>query len=455
MNQKSSGEPDKNVTGLTDILRSSYRKLRGRHVITSLLAVVGILAGGFALLVALENYLYLPAAFKTSYWLALILFSLISGYFFYRRKAYGSFREFCSRLADARSLPELKNAIDFIYNDRSEQSPFLDLALEQNLETVKRADLKAKTGSYVSESPVTKQMKRLGTFSLVAVLAVTGTALTITDSLNRSLQAWKTFQKPNPFTYSVAPGSVTLEQGDAFTPSIHFDGEQPTDLKLAFKTDIEEEYRTRLPAEANGDSITFASLSLPTGGSYYFEMDGYQSEAYRAEVQLLPRFETLTVTVVPPAYTRLDSSSYTYPFSQVRAYRGSEIHLKGKANKPIPYLSVVSQNNPDTLQLSSEDGQLFTHTFQMSTTDTLSFAMRDEYGLSNKNPFEFVVEPIEDEAPFVQLLRPENNLEMKPFSWSMKPPTISGSLPCNSTVKYSELSSKTPKSSPCPFRCLP
>jgi len=413
LKQKRSGEPDKNVTGLTDILRSSYRKLRGRHTISSLLAVVGIMAGGFALLVALENYLYLPAAFKTSYWVALILFSLVTGYFIYRRKAYGSFREFCSRLADARSLPELKNAIDFIYNDRSEQSPFLDLALEQNLEKVKHADLKSKTGSYVSESSVTKQMKRLGAFTLVAVLAVTGTALTITDSLNRSLQAWKTFQKPNPFTYSVTPGSVTLEQGDAFTPAIRFEGEQPGDLKLAFKTDIEQEYRTRLPSQSVGDSVTFASLSLPTGGSYYFEMDGYESEAYRAEVQLLPRFETLAVTVAPPAYTRLDSSRYTYPFSQVRAYRGSEIHIKGKANKSIPNLSVIRQQNSDTLQLSPEDGQLFTHTFQMTATDTLRFTMRDEHGLSNKNPFEFVVEPIEDEAPFVQLLRPENDLEMK------------------------------------------
>lgn len=415
MKQQTKGGSDKNTAGLTDILRSSYHKLRGRHLIASLLTVACLLMGGFALLIAVENYLYLPSTFKISYWIILLLFSLLSGYTVYRKKAYESFREFCSRLADARSLPELKNAIDFIYNDRSEQSPLFDLALEQNLEKVRSADLKSKTGSYVSESSATKRFKRIGAFTLLAAFAVTGTALTITDSFNRSLMAWKSFQKPNPFTYIVAPGSVTLEQGDDFTPSIRFQGEHPSDLKLAFKTDIEEEYRTRLPAETIGDSITFSSLSLPTDGSYYFEMDGYKSEPYRAEVQLLPRFETLTVTVVPPAYTRLDSSRYTYPFSQVRAYRGSEIHLEGKVNKQLESLAVIRRNNDneDTLNLSSQDRRLFKHRFELAARDTLLFTMRDNHGLTNKNPFEFLLEPIEDEHPFVQLVRPESDLEMK------------------------------------------
>jgi len=415
LNKPANGEPGKNVPGLTDILKNSYRKLNSRHRYATLLSVLFVLLAGASLLVLAEQFLYLSPAIKISYWLTLIAGSLLAGYGIYRRTVYDSFRQFCRKLSDARSLPELKNAIDFIYNDRSEDSRFFDLALDQNLEKVKRADLKTAAQSYTSESPVSKRFRNAGMLFLLSLLLVLGSAFTMRDSLNRSLAAWETYKKPNPFSYTVLPGSVTLEQGNGFQPSIQFSGEKPSEVRLAFKTDIENEFRSRMPAENFEDSLVFASLSPNTSGTYYFEMDGYESENYRAEVQLLPRFESLSVTVIPPAYTGLDSTSYSYPFSTIRAYNGSTLQLSGRPNKELDSLSLIRKNEADTLSLNPvrDDSMAFAHRFEITKQDTLSFSMSDGFGLANKNPFEFVVEPLEDEYPFVQLNRPEGNLEMK------------------------------------------
>ncbi|NGP75956.1 hypothetical protein G3570_04875 [Balneolaceae bacterium YR4-1] len=415
MTKPAHNEPGKNVPGLTDILKDSYRKLNRRHRNSALLTGSMVLLFGVSLLILTEQFFYLSPAVKISYWIGLIAISLISGYAVYSRREFNSFRKFCRKLADARSLPELTNAIDFIYNDRSENSRFFELALEQNLKKVKRADLKSSTQEYTSESTVTGKFRKFGMLSILGLIMVLVAAFTLPDSLNRSLAAWESYKKPNPFSYTVLPGSITLEQGNGFQPTIRFNGERPSNLSLAFKTDIEEEFRSRQPSERIEDSVVFASLSPNTSGTYYFEMDGYESEDFRVEVQLLPRFKSLSVAVVPPAYTGLDSTSYSYPFSTIRAYKGSTLRLSGKPNKVLERLTLIRKTVPDTVMVNSieEESGIFTYQFELTAVDTLSFSMSDGFGLSNKNPFEFVVEPLEDEYPFVQLNRPEGNLEMK------------------------------------------
>ena len=413
MNKPASSESDRNIPGLTDILKKNYRKLQNRHLYAALLMAGCVLFMGFSLLVFAEHYFYLSPAFKITFWIVLVLLSTLSGFFVYRKKTFNTFREFCTELSNARSLPELKNAMDFIYNDRSQESPFLEPALEQNLEKVRHADLKSKTESYAAQSPESKRFRNTALFFLLASFMILVSGFTLKGSLNRSLNAWKTYEKPNPYNYTVSPGSVTLEQGKSFQPAIQFTGETPSELRLAFKTDIEEEYRTRMPVESSDDSIMFSSLNLNTSGSYYFDMDGYKSEEFRAEVQLLPRFESLSVTVIPPDYTRLDSTLYSYPFSNIRAYKGSTIMINGKSNKELGGISFIRQSEQDTLQLTADEVRNYSHSFELSRQDTLSFSMVDNFGLANKNSFEFVVEPLEDEYPFVQLNRPEGNLEMK------------------------------------------
>src|SRR5699024_9779839 len=140
---------------------------------------------------------------------------------------------------------------------------------------------------------------------------------------------------------------------------------------------------------------------------------GFKSPLYKAEVQLRPRFESLNVQVVPPVYTGLDSISYSYPFSQIQAYQGSELILSGMLNKKLARLTLIRRSPADTIALNLDSRNRFAYSLQVSGKDTLSFIMRDMSGLTNKNPFGFTLTPVPDEAPFVQIVQPDSNIEMK------------------------------------------
>lgn len=396
----------KQITGIY------FEKLRKKQRARLFVISAGIILWGVILLAGLEYFFFLSAYVKLITLIALSCGSLAVALHLKQEEYRSFFSSFYNAFSRRYEIPELANAFD-LYLKKDPASSLRSAAIKQNLDKLDYEKVKGYLRDYVKSQPAVRSLRTAyGMLSVSAILLI-GLVIFQPLALERLAHPWKNYFPPNPYTYSVRPGSITLEQGRSFKPSIRFEGEKPADLKLAFKTDIEEKYRTRIPVETFDDSITFSSLSFNTDGTYYFEMDGYKSEMYRAGVQLLPRFESLAVTVTPPAYTRLDTTSYNYPFSKIRAYRGSKLLLEGTTNKPVSGLSLIRQQKADTLALTPRDQKFYTHNFELTGQDTLAFAMLDNHGLSNKNFFEFIVEPVDDEHPFVQLIKPETNVEMK------------------------------------------
>src|SRR5690606_4039082 len=71
----------------------------------------------------------------------------------------------------------------------------------------------------------------------------------------------------------------------------------------------------------------------------------------------------------------------------------------------------VMKSTSGTSRLSTDSTLSFTHTFSIREPDTISFNLSDSNGLQNQNPFRFVVDPREDEFPYVELLQPSDSFE--------------------------------------------
>lgn len=396
-----------------ELTKAFFEKLQKKRRLRLCVISASIVLWGAVLSGVLEYFFYLPALLKLTLVAGLPLLALSAAVYLKRKDRQTSFTSFYHTFSRQYDIPELANALDLHLKKDLSPNRLSPAAVKQNVDKLDGKKVNEHFRDYVNSQQAVRSLKSMyGVLFSSAVLMVLLIAFQPT-AMERLAYAWQNYSPPNPYSYSVFPGSVTLEQGDSFKPSIRFEGEKPADLKLAFKTDIEEKYRSRIPVKTFGDSITFSSLSLNTDGSYYFEMDGHKSEIYRAEIQLLPRFETLTVRVIPPEYTRLDTTTYTYPFSKIQAYRGSNLQLEGRTNKELSSLSLLTRHEADTLTLTADEHSIYSHSFEVSKQDTLSFSMLDTHGLSNKNFFEFVVQPVEDQYPFVQLTKPETNLEMK------------------------------------------
>lgn len=372
-----------------------------------------MLLGGLTLLGLAEAFFYMPAPVKIFFLLILLLASSGTAFVLNRQMDIPSFTGFYRHFARRFDLSGLGNALDLHFDNRS-SSALSTAAIRQNLEKLNPKETGKLFSRYLQEHQSVKTAnKGYAAFSICGLLLL-ASVIFQPDAFNRLAHAWENYSPPNPYSYSIEPGDITLEQGDTFVPVIHFEGENPDEISLAFKTDIEEDFRNRSPFTVTGDSAAFPSVSLNTSGRYYVVMDGFNSSEYSINIQLRPRFEQLELTVIPPSYTNLDTLSYSYPFSKIQAHYGSEIRLKSVVNKPVEQLKMLRTLQGDTLlSADASSSQTFTFDWQLTDQDTVSFQMTDSAGLGNRNNFRFVIESREDQYPFVELVEPQEDLQMK------------------------------------------
>jgi DNA repair exonuclease SbcCD ATPase subunit len=397
------------------IVKESFRGLRRKYKIAHCVIFLTVLFAGLTLAGILESIFYLPAAAKFSITVLTLVSAVCALLYYYQQLNTSTFKEYYQQFSRKTDNPKLSDALDLHFDPGTKKPPLHEVAIRQNLEKLNPQDIKSALDRYSKDHPIHKYYRAGLSGALGAFLLFIGFSLLQPTAMDRLAHLWVNYTPPNPYSYTIEPGTLTLEQGKAFTPQISFDGDYPEELSLAFKTDIEEQFRQRNPISVDNNQATFSSVALTTHGSYYFEMDGFRSEEFTVTVQLRPRLEQLSLQVVPPSYTQLDTTSYSYPFSTIQAYRGSEIILEGISNKPVTEFSMDRTNAPDSVNLihDSANDTIFSHQWTVGATDTVSFNMADSAGLTNKNKFRFVVEPRDDQHPFVNLISPSQNTKMK------------------------------------------
>lgn len=390
-------------------LYKASNDLERRFFISKILAGLSALFSILLVLIAIEEFNFLSSSSKSG----IVLFALFAAtglYFWMRSKNKpDQFHAFYKKFAHSQQLEEINYYLD-LENDELADPSLVQAALEKNLSAIDYQQFKSRLDNYANSQTQTTFFKKSLKASGLVFLFFLITAFTFPDGAKRAAHLWKTFERPNPYSFTIAPGNVTLEQGSEFSATIDFAGNQvPESVNLFVKTSVEEDFRS-LNMDPVSSGYTSIPFDLNNDLEYYIEMDGFRSDTYEALVQLRPRFSDLISTILPPNYTRLDSSSQSYPFSLIRAYQGSSISLKGFLNKEIDQMEIISGS--DSIDSSSVDLQQLYASIFVTKPDTISFLLKDENGLQNKNPFQFIVEPILDEYPIVELVEPSASFEM-------------------------------------------
>ncbi|MDX1640040.1 MAG: DUF4175 family protein, partial [Balneolaceae bacterium] len=403
---------DNNVSDLVRQIERRYRKLRRKQLLTQLLQPLSLVLAGMVLLVWLEDFVYFSALTKSiaGGLLLVAAFSL-----FRWRKARQedlSMDRFYELVSDEIEKPELKHALDLTLKSRDSHLKLYKAALRKNLEAVTWNNIQSRIDREIAAFPSSGMFRRtLGALG-IAVLVAGLSAVVHPGAFVRTAQFWNTFEKPNPYQFAVLPGNTTIEQGGSFQPAVTFEGPQPEELLLGIKTEVEKEFRFRPLQKAGEGTFESEPVQLSSNATYFIKMGEFSSQNYDVNVQLRPRFESLSVELFPPKYTRLDSSRVTYPFSQVRAYQGSSIRVLGTSNKPLASLTMFAAATGDTLQPDQPGENRFLFERSVSTADTLRFSMQDSSGLSNSNDFSFTIDAVQDEYPFVELIDPAEDVKM-------------------------------------------
>lgn len=388
-------------------LLSAFHKLRSKSRLLPLLRSLFILATGVTAMLFVEHLLYLDVATKTTVLLLLVLAALWSFWKDTRAYRQPDFESFYRHFSRYSHIPELKDSLDL--EKKSDGNPALiNAAILHNLGKIEASKLNESLRQYTESSPTSRQFKHIAIFTALSLAIATTSALNFNPAFERVFAFWQSFEQPNPYVFTVQPGNITLEQGSQFQAEIEFEGKNiPDKISLYIKTEAEDNFR-QLALTPSSNSFQSAPFALHNNLEYFVQMGKFKSETFEARVQLRPRFARLSATIIPPAYTLLDTLKLNYPFSQINAYEGSEIIITGNLNKEISHLNLKSSQELPPVQVNARDVEL---TFELLRADTLRFEITDTDSLKNNNPFQLILSPRKDNYPVVEILEPAQSIE--------------------------------------------
>ncbi|MEX0928543.1 MAG: DUF4175 family protein [Balneolales bacterium] len=399
------------LDGLRRLVYRYHRRLLTKRRTGIAFMVLSAVLALLLLLLVVEQFQYFPPAVKTTLWVIAPAAGVILFFLLAVRVHDLSFNTFYSDASRAIGNPSLRYLIDFEQFKRRGDTKLYRAAVDQNLSLISLDRLSVQLKDYSDHH----WYRKLHTWSMsgfagLALLFASAGVLS-PEALKRTVLFWEEFEKPLPFTYRIEPGHAIVAQGDPFQARVEFsDGRIPDNVTLAIKTDIESDFRLRPMRRGSEDAYVSDDLELYNHARYFIRMDGHESEVFRADVQLLPRFGHLSVTITPPAYTGLDPDETSYPFSRIDAYPGSELLVEARANKDLVRSTLIRHIAGDTLSLSPDEENRLTQKLAVTAEDSLSFQLEDEFGLTNSNSFSFFVNTRQDQAPFVNILQPEREL---------------------------------------------
>ncbi|MEX0822950.1 MAG: hypothetical protein WD008_01100, partial [Balneolaceae bacterium] len=418
MNKPDSLHEQERAGRIVSALQKYYHKLKRGSVYSLLFGWFGLFITGLLILILIESAFYLTGVVKSISLAFILLLSLFGTFYIYKKSTLPSFQNYFEEFFKSSDNGNVLNAIDLYLNKKHQSSPFYQAAIKENLRELKSEALSGQLEEFNRRSHILKRFRFLSLFVLLSVGLMAFVGATKTDSSMRAIHFWESYSQPNPFSFTVEPGSVTIEHGSSVQPSIQFHGDDlPDQVSFAFKTDVEENHRIRpMNASANG-LFTSSGIELTSDITYRIEMDNFLSEEYRIMVQLQPRFDQLVAGVLPPAYTDLPEQTFEYPFSEISLYPGSTISFSGNTNKPIDELKLLGLSGNSSTIIPSEDtlNTQFEIQINPESIDTLSFEMVDQEGLSNRNPYRTLLKFRQDQHPVVNIREPTGTvLETNP-----------------------------------------
>lgn len=402
------------MDGIKAQVHHCYSNLRNKRLTAIIFSSVSIMLCLVLVFLLLENFQYFSPTVKITFGVFVVA-SGVALFVLLAKKLHDlTFNTFYPDVSRSIGNNSLRYLMDFEHFKRNDASGLHKAAVAQNLSLVSEDKLFTQLRDYRKNHPYRK-LHNYSLFGFLFLALLFGWAGIISpDAIKRTALFWEEFEKPLPFAYSIEPGNVIIAQGDPFHAKVVFsEGRAPENITLAIKTDIESEYRLRPMHQDEDNSFISDNLELYDNARYFIRMDGHESEIFEANVHLLPRFGNLTATIIPPAYTGLDETTSTYPFSNVEAYAGSELIIEAIANKKLTLGQLIRHSSEDTLSLMADDENSISQSLDITSKDSLSFILEDEFGLTNSNSFAFEVRALQDEFPHAGIIQPEREISVR------------------------------------------
>ncbi len=396
------------------LVDDAWAKIRRQRLIALFAGGLSGFLAVFFILMLIEQGAWLSPLLKTSLWVSGALAGGLIFYGMMRRLPVPDETNFRRRLTKETELHELRYLLDLSKQAVEDADVLRDAAIAQNLGTLQQIDTRPDS---TTERRITRWIGRSDSavFFRRTMLVFTGLLFINLlfgainpDTANRSLAFYETFEEPNPFVFTVEPGTTNVEQGSRFYVEVTFEGEKPETVTMGIRTGVEDRFRSITLEESRPGTFVSSPQEIFEDSEYVIRMDDFESPLYELTVSQIPRFRDLVARVVPPSYTGIESERYTYPFSRIEMPEGSYLEIEATANKALRAATMMlSDGSTNPLELTNDSLLTYKTDLTITEPDTLRFRLEDEEGLRNRNPYAFNLRVIRDQEPTVRIVEPQ------------------------------------------------
>lgn len=341
----------------------------------------------------------------------LVVSPAVKEYFSYRKNEHDKASETVGRF-----FPSIKDELLNSLQLFREQENFLfskELAIAAFSSIYKKVEPVNFSSALTFEQPK-RQMKYFFTSLFIIVVSLISFQ-NFQQAAQRFFDYRTEFLPPQKFYFLVSPGNTKITKGADLTIFVSITGDNllkwnaPTAISLFYKDETEAKFKSEnLSADSTG-KFSFLFSGIRNRTEYYCSSEGIESEKFVIEVVDKPVLQAFSVTVTPPAYSKLpvmqmqDNGNITTLF-------GSTISLRLQASK---FLKSAFLFFDDSTKLKmNTSGLTASVSFSARQEKNYQIMIEDEFGNQNTSPVYYSIKLQSDAAPSINILAPNKNIDL-------------------------------------------
>ena len=209
-----------------------------------------------------------------------------------------------------------------------------------------------------------------------------------------------------PMTMKVLPGDITLPAGESLEIKAEFESFPQKPVFLLTKTGENEPSRVEMYRDTLKDlTHAFVLENVREPMKYKVICGKAESPEYLINAVPRPEIKTMQITLIQPAYISKEHQVLPEGETDATILAGSLLKAEGMSSQELKTAEVVfGEDSVSPCEI--KDDFAFSYEFAVATDTVFSFTIKNNEGITNKDPLSYSIKALEDEKPQVEILSP-------------------------------------------------
>ena len=405
------------VERLRTRLRRTAQRITLASLMVGLLTTLGVAAGVWAILTAIEAYLWLdPSARTVLFWGAIAAVVVVAGGFLVRPLLqYTGLISKPDDHAIARRVGAAYPAVEDRFTnllqladgaDTTAPSPLVDRAVQDLAREVDAVPFED-----IEDFSAVRRLSPYVAIPVIALLLFAAVAPSSFFGASERLVAYDSaFERPAPFSLEVRPRSAELVRGDSLAITARAYGDTPSEVVLRVQSASTDDVEERTVPETADGVYSHTLTNLRDSFRYQIEAGPITTNWFEARIVERPSVRQLQLTLDFPDYTGLPSEQLPANTGDVRALPGTEVHLEAQLGGGEIAEAYLQFEGEETQELTL-NGATATGSFTLTEDGSYQIRLQSPEMIMNRDPITHTLRVRPDAPPRVDLLSPDEQVD--------------------------------------------